>query len=131
MDSSFNAKIVVEEANIVPKNGNLGVLWDSQNFRARLQASKHLALRFFHIIGKLLKCKCWKWPRIGHLDICNTSYGQKKGRESNWQFDSQPLKVGNRPDLGVCRWSVTHRWKALKESYKFTLDLIPIKGLSK
>ncbi|CAK9195083.1 unnamed protein product [Sphagnum troendelagicum] len=38
-----------------------------------------------------------KWPRIGHLDICHPSYGQKKGRESNWQFDSRPLKVGNRP----------------------------------
>jgi hypothetical protein len=31
---------------------------------------------------------CPKWPRIGHLDIDNQSYGQKKGRESNWQFDS-------------------------------------------
>jgi len=39
---------------------------------------------------------------MSHLDICNTSYGKKKGRESNWQFDSQPLKVGNRPDLGAC-----------------------------
>jgi hypothetical protein len=46
----------------------------------------------------------------------------------NWQFNSQPLKVGNRPDLGVCRWNATHRWKALKESYKFTLDLVPIGG---
>jgi hypothetical protein len=49
------------------------------------------------VIGKVLKFRCPKWPRIGHLDICSPSYGQKKGRESNWQFDSQPLKVGNRP----------------------------------
>jgi hypothetical protein len=68
---------------------------------------------------------------MSHLDICSTSYGRKKGRESNRQFDSRPLKVGNQPDFGVCRWSVTHRWKALKESYKFALDLIPIGGLSK
>jgi hypothetical protein len=36
-----------------------------------------------------------------HLDICSPSYGQKKGQESNWQFDSRPLKVGNRlvPDV--------------------------------
>jgi hypothetical protein len=33
------------------------------------------------------------------LDICSTSYGKKKGRKSNCQFDSRPLKVGNRPDL--------------------------------
>jgi hypothetical protein len=28
----------------------------------------------------------------------------------------------------VCRWSATHYWKALKESYKFALDLVPIGG---
>jgi len=44
------------------------------------------------VIGKVLKCRCPKWPRISHLDICSLSYGQKKGRESNWQFDSRPPK---------------------------------------
>jgi hypothetical protein len=68
---------------------------------------------------------------MSHLDICSTSYGKKKGRESIWQFDSQPLKVRNRPDPGAFRWSATHRWKALDERYKFALDLIPIGGLSK
>ncbi len=56
---------------------------------------------------------------------------KKKGLESNWQFDSWPLKVGNRPNPGACRWSVIHRWKALKENYKFALDLVPIGVLSK
>jgi hypothetical protein len=42
------------------------------------------------VIGKVLKRKYRKWPRIGHLDICSPSYGQKKGWESNWQFDSRP-----------------------------------------
>jgi hypothetical protein len=60
---------------------------------------------------------------FGHLQ-------HKKGRESNWQFDSRPLKVRNWPDSGVCRWSVTHHWKALEKSYKFSLDLIPIEGLN-
>ncbi len=68
---------------------------------------------------------------MNHLDIFSTSYGKKKGRESNWQFNSRPLKVGNRPDPSVCRWNATHHWKSLKESYKFALDLIPIEGLSK
>jgi hypothetical protein len=86
---------------------------------------------FFHDLTKLLKCRCRKWPRMSHLDIYSISYGKKKGRESNWQFDSRPLKVKNRHDLGVCRWNATHCWKALKESYKFALDLIPIQGLSK
>jgi hypothetical protein len=56
---------------------------------------------------------------------------KRKGQESRWQFDFWPLKVENRPNLGVCRWSVTHRWKALNESYKFSSDLIPIRSLSK
>jgi len=30
----------------------------------------------------------------------------------------------------VCRWSATHHWKTFKESYKFALDLVPIKDRS-
>jgi len=84
-----------------------------------------------YVIGKLLKHRCWKWPCMSHLDIYSTSYGKKKGRESNWQFDSQPLKVKNRSDLGVCKCNAKNHSKALKESYKFTLNLISIGGLSK
>jgi hypothetical protein len=67
---------------------------------------------------------------FGHL---SPGYGQKKGRESklNWQFDSWPLKVRNRPDCDVFRRSATWRWKALKESYKISSNFIPIRGLSK
>jgi Uma2 family endonuclease len=36
--------------------------------------------------------------------------------------NSQPKKVGNRPDLLVCRQRVTYRWKALDKSYNFALD---------
>jgi hypothetical protein len=53
----------------------------------------------------------------------------KKGRGSNWQFDSQPLKVRNRPDFCVCKWHVTYCWKTLDKSYNFVLDFISIKGL--
>jgi hypothetical protein len=85
--------------------------------------------RVFYIIGKLLKRSYLKWARMTHLDTWNTSYGQKKGRESNWQFDSQPLKVENRPDLLACRWHATYRWKNLDEGYNFALDFISILGL--
>jgi hypothetical protein len=84
-----------------------------------------------YIVGKVLKYRCLEWPRMSHLDIWSISYGRKKGWESNWQFDSRPLKVRNRPDLGVCRWSATQHWKALKESYKFSSNFIPIRSLSK
>jgi hypothetical protein len=60
------------------------------------------------VIEKFLKCRCPKWPRIGHLDIFRPSYGQKKGRESNWQFDSRPLKVENRPALPTSKLRVPH-----------------------
>jgi len=52
--------------------------------------------------------------------------GKKKGSESNWQFDSRPLKVGNRPLPDVSLKSATRRWKALNESYNCALGLVPI-----
>jgi len=79
------------------------------------------------VIEKVLKRRYRKWPRIGHLDICSPSYGQKKGRESNWQFDSRPLKVGNRPLPDLRIESATWRWKDLDEGYNFGLDLVAIR----
>jgi hypothetical protein len=79
------------------------------------------------VIGKVLKRRYRKWPHIGHLDICSPSYGQKKGRESNCQFDSRPLKVGNRPFPDLRIESAIRRWKDLDEGYKFGSDLVTIK----
>jgi len=76
-----------------------------------------------------LKRRCLKWARIAHLDIWNTSYDQKKGRESNCQFDSRPEKVENRPEILSCRWRATYRWKAFDESYNFSSDRTSIRGL--
>jgi len=78
-----------------------------------------------------LKRRYRKSPRIGHLDICRPSYGQKKGRESNWQFDSRPLKVGNRPLLDLRIQSATWRWKDLDEGYNFGSDLVTIRLCSR
>jgi hypothetical protein len=60
--------------------------------------------RVFYTIEKLLKHRCLKWACMTHLDIWNTSYGQKKGKDSNWQFDSRPLKIKNWPNFLTCRW---------------------------
>jgi hypothetical protein len=76
-----------------------------------------------------LKFRCLKWAHITHLDIWNTSYGQKKGQESKWQFDSGPLKVRNRSDFLAWRWRATYCWKVLNKGYNFALDLISIGGL--
>ncbi len=45
-------------------------------------------------IKKVLKCWCLKCLHIVHLDLICMSYDQKKGRELNWKFDSQPQILG-------------------------------------
>jgi hypothetical protein len=94
-------------------------------FDSKAQNTSHSSV--LGVIGKVLKRRYRKWPRIGHLNICCPSYGQKKGRESNWQFDSRPLKVGNRPLPDLWTESATWRWKYLNEGYKFGLDLVAIR----
>jgi hypothetical protein len=61
--------------------------------------------------------------------IWNTSYGQKKGRESNCQFDSWPEKIESRPDLLDYRGRATYRWKDLNDRYNFALGCIAIWSL--
>jgi hypothetical protein len=113
-----------------PKSGNLESSRTLATSELNCRGQNTSPWSVLYTVGKALKCRCRKWPRMSHLDICSTSYGQKKGQESNCQFDSRPQKVGNRPDPGVCRWSATHRWKALEKSYKFSSNIIPIRGLS-
>jgi hypothetical protein len=60
------------------------------------------------------------------LDIYSPSYGQKKGWESNWQFDSRPLEVGNRLLLDIRFECAAWRWKDLDEGYNFGSDFIAI-----
>jgi hypothetical protein len=98
-------------------------------FDNKAQNTSHWGV--FSVIGKVLKRRYRKWPRIDHLDICSPSYGQKKGRESNWQFDSRPLKVGNRPFSYLRIESAIPRWKDLDEGYKFGSDLVAIRLFSR
>jgi hypothetical protein len=120
-----------EDETHTPKVGDLESFRTPEclEFDSKAQNTWHWGV--LGVIGKVLKCRCPKWPRIGHSDICSPSYAQKKSRESNWQFDSRPLKVGNRPAPDVRFRNATRRWKALFEGYKFGLDLIPIGGQGK
>ncbi len=92
-----------EVATHTPENGT----WESsrtpKNLERDCRGQNTSYWSVLYIVEKFLKCRCSKWPCMSHLDICNTSYGQKKGRESNWQFHSRPLKVGNWSDPNVCR----------------------------
>jgi hypothetical protein len=67
------------------------------------------------------------WP-FGHLQ---PKLWEKKGRESNWQFDSRPLKVGNRHLFDLRIESATWRWKDLDKGYNFGLDLVAIRSGSR
>jgi hypothetical protein len=107
----------------------VGVSMDSRMFKEWLQMPKFNRLRSCLYHWKKLKHRCLKWVCMTHLDIWNTSYGQKKARESNWQFDSRQLKVKNRPYFLTCRWHATYCWKDLDKGYNFASDLISIGGL--
>jgi hypothetical protein len=120
-----------EDETHTPKSGNLESSGTLTTLELDCRGQITSPWGVLYISGKALKFRCRKWPRMSHLDICSTSYGQKKGRESNCQFDSRPQKVGNRPDPDACRWSATHHWKNLEKSYKFAVDFIPIRGLSR
>ncbi len=111
-----------------PKSGNLesSATLGNSELESKGQNNSHWGV--LNVIGKVLKCRCLNWPRIGHLDIYSPSYGQKQGRESNWQFDSRPQKVGNRPLPDVYSKNVTWSWKALEESYNFGWNLVSIRA---
>ncbi len=51
---------------------------ETSEFDCRGQNTLHWGV--LYIIEKLSKCRYRKWARMGHLDICSTSYGKKKGR---------------------------------------------------
>jgi len=103
--------------------------WTPKSSENHFKGQDSMACGVLYIIGKLLERRHLKWARIVHLDIWNISYGQKKGRESNCQFDSWPQNVGNQPDLLSCRGCATYRWKAFNKSYNFSVDCISIRGL--
>ncbi len=103
--------------------------WSPETLESDFRGQNLMACGVLYNIEKILKLRCLKWVRIANLDIWNTSYAQKKGRESNCQFDSRPEKVRNRPDLLNCRQHVTYHWKALDKIYNFALDCTSIWGL--
>jgi len=117
-----------EEVNLhTPKE--MESRWTPKYSESNCRGQNSMSCDVLYIIGKLLKLRCLKWACIAHLDIWNTSYGQKKGQESNCQFDSRPQKVKNRPNLLSCMGRATYRWKALNESYNFASNRIAIWGL--
>jgi hypothetical protein len=90
-------------------------------FRARQQGPKHLALGCSWCHWKGLKRRYRKWPRIGHSDICRPSYGQKKGRESNWQFKSRESTSARCP-IRECDTSLERSRRGLQLRFRPRCD---------
>jgi hypothetical protein len=103
--------------------------WTPKTLESDFRGQNSMSCGVLYIIEKLLKLRFLKWACIAHLDIWNTNYNQKKGRESNYQFDSGLEKIWNWPDLLSCRQLATYCWKALDEGYNFASDHISIRGL--
>jgi hypothetical protein len=104
--------------------------WTLESLESDCKGQNQLHWKVPYIIKKFLEHRCLKWACMIHLGTQNTSYGQKKGRESNWQFDSRPLKMGNRPDFLAFRWRATYHWKTLDEGYNFVSNLTSIGSLN-
>jgi hypothetical protein len=72
-----------EDETHTPKSGSLESFRTPENSELDCRGQNTWNWGVLNIIGKALKCRCPKWRRMSHLDICSPSYGQKKGQESN------------------------------------------------
>jgi hypothetical protein len=64
----------------IPKSGNLKSFGTPENLELNFRGQNNSHWGVLYTIGKVLKCRCPKWPHMSHLDIFSPSYGQKKGR---------------------------------------------------
>jgi hypothetical protein len=106
-------------------------LWTPEFSKNNLKGQNSLNWKVLYTMGKLLKLKCLKWVLIIHFNTHNTDYGRKKGRESKCQFDSRPLKIGNRLELHVRRCVPHIVGKLLTRTTTLFWDLISIGSLHK
>jgi len=87
MDERYELKHLVatplwakcEDETHTLKSGNLESSETPENSELDFRGQNTLHWGVLYTNGKVLKCRCPKWPRMNHLDICSSSYGQKKG----------------------------------------------------
>jgi len=72
-----------------------------------------------YIKGKVLKCRCPKLPRIGHLDIYSSSYGQKKGRKSTTKSRES---TSSQRCFKECNKALESSWQELQFWFGARLD---------
>ncbi len=107
----------------------IGVQMDSRIFKVQFQGGQNpLVWRVLYIIGKLLKRKCLKWAHMTHLDIWNTSYGQKRSgvKLAIWLPTIKSWELTRFPSVqATCDIPL----EGIDKGYDFALGLIVIKGL--
>jgi hypothetical protein len=67
-----------EDETHIPKSGNLESFGTLENLELKFRGQNTSHRVVFYTIGKVLNCRCPKWPCMSHLNICSPSYGQKK-----------------------------------------------------
>ncbi len=101
------------------------------NLQIAIEGVKTHWIEKFLIPLKKFRTKLYKLGSHIPFEYLKHKLWPKEGQESNCQFDSQPLKVRNRPDWLACRWCDIYHWKDLDKGYNFGLDLTSIRGLHK
>ncbi len=107
-----------EVATHTPENGSLessGTPEDSKD-DCRGQNTSHWGV--LYTIEKVLKCKCPKWSRMSHLDICNPSYGQKKLMPVWLPTTKSRESTRSRPALGECDTALERSWRELQHWFR-------------
>jgi hypothetical protein len=104
------------------RNGNLESFGTPETSELDCRGQNTSPWGVLYTVGKVLKSRCRKWPRMSHSDICSTSYGRKKGQESNWQFNSWPQKSreSTRPQCVEveCETPLESSWGELQVCFK-------------
>ncbi len=70
-----------------------------------------------------MKRRCRKWPRIGHLDICSSSYGQKNPTTKSWE------STFSRPPNRECNTSLERSQRGLQVWFRPCRDQTPQSGV--
>jgi hypothetical protein len=82
-----------DEAQWLPNALPLWELHSCESYKCSepwLERQKNIKLCPHDTIRKVLNPRWLKCPHIVHLNLICMSYDQKKGRESNWEFDFRP-----------------------------------------
>ncbi len=104
---------------------------ESRIFKEVFQGSKFIKAESSLYQQKAFETQMSKMGLHDPFEDLKQKLWPKKSQESNWQFDSHPLKVRSFHEIHAFRQHATYFLKALNEGYNFFLNLTSIKGVHK